>query len=162
MVELSLASTLAAFRLAVDAARAALSARDDKLINDAISDMNDRFRDVQTRCLALQEKEFSLAQSERDLKEKVRQLEKRNADLDNYEVHRTARGGVVYRSKTPLADGQAPIDICANCVAQGVKTFLQPIGIALHCHVHGNVPSDKERQKVDVQKISSPWNARSW
>lgn len=162
MVELSLASTLAAFRLAVDAARAALSARDDKLINDAISDMNDRFRDVQTRCLALQEKEFALAQSERDLKEKVRQLEKRNADLDNYQVHRTVRGGVVYRSKEPLAPGQAPIDICANCVAQGVKTFLQPVGVALHCHVHGNVPSDKVKETWDPLPVAAVASPRSW
>lgn len=158
---LSLTGALAALRAATDLAKAAFQARDDRLIDKVISDMNDRFMDVQSQCLALQEKQFSLVQSERELKEKVRQLEKRNADFDSYELHRTARGGLVYRFKEPLESGNEPIDICANCVGQGVKTFLQPIGVALHCHIHGNVPSDKEPRKIDVKAIESPWG-RKW
>jgi hypothetical protein len=161
-MEMSLAAAIAACRVTLDTARAAIAARDDRLIEDAVRDMKDRLMDVTDRALALQEKQSALADRERQLEEQVRELQKRNADLDNYQLHRTARGGLVYRSQTPLEPGQVPVDICANCVAQGVKTFLQPVGVALHCHIHGNVPSDRERQKVDIKPIVSPWSGRRW
>lgn len=154
-MEMSLAAAIAACRAALDTAKAAIAARDDRLIEDAVRDMKDRLMDVTDRALALQEKQSALADRERQLEEQVRDLQKRNADLDNYELHRTARGGLVYRSKAPLEPGQAPVDICANCVAQGVKTFLQPVGVALHCHIHGNVPSDKEPAKIRPLPIAT-------
>jgi hypothetical protein len=160
-MELSLAAAIAACRATLDTAKAAIAARDDRLIEDAVRDMKDRLMDVTDRALALQEKQSALAERERQLEEQIRELQKRNADLDNYELHRTARGGLVYRSKAPLEAGQVPVDICANCVAQGVKTFLQPVGVALHCHVHGNVPSDKEPGKFEVARSTSSW-AKNW
>ncbi|MGK5024607.1 hypothetical protein [Janthinobacterium sp. RB2R34] len=145
----SLNGAIAALKLAMDTAKGALAARDDRLIDKVISDMNDRMIDVQSQCLALQDQQFSLSQSERDLKERLRALEKKMSDFDQYELHQTIRGGITMRSKAPVQAGKNPIDICANCAAGGVKTFLQADGknpLYWHCHVHGRIASDTVRE----------------
>jgi microcompartment protein CcmL/EutN len=160
-MDVSLAGALAACRATIDVAKAAIAARDDRLIEDAILDMKDRLMDVTDRALALQEKQSAQAERERQLEDKIRELENRNADFANYELYRTVRGGIAYRSKTQMTAGQDPIYLCANCIAQSVKTFLQPVGVTLRCHIHGSIPSDKEPQKVVVKPMASPW-ARTW
>ena len=132
-------------RAAVDLVKGAVSQRDDRLIDKVIGDMNARLMDVQGQCLALQEKQFSLAESERQLKEKLSAMEKKSADFDQYELHHLPSGAVVQRRKGPV-EGDAPQhQICANCAATGVKTFLQPkaAGAYLSCPTHGDIPARK-------------------
>jgi hypothetical protein len=153
----TLSAALASFRAATEITKTALAARDDNLISTALRDMNDRFMDVQNECLALQEKHFLMAHEVRDLKEKVRGLESQTADFANYELYRTLRGGLTYRSKASIGANQEPVHLCANCVASGVKSFLQPDldGWWLVCTEHGKVPSDVPDQTAkNMRKLA--------
>ena len=157
MIGTTVTATIAAFRASVDAIKAAVSARDDRLIDSILYDMNAKIIDVQNACMALQEKHSSMADSEREAKEKLRQMKEQFDDFAQYELHRTAQGGLVYRQKAQAEPGQLPVDICANCVAVGVKTFLQPVQHSLkfylHCQTHGNVPADKADKTITVPVI---------
>lgn len=147
-------------RAAVDLVKGAMSQRDDRLIDKVIGDMNARLMDVQGQCLALQEKQFSLAESERLLKEKLTAMEKKAADFDQYELHHLPSGAVVYQRKEPLEDNAPQHQICTNCAAAGVKTFLQPkaAGAYLSCATHGDIatrkPSDAESRARRISQMA--------
>lgn len=146
MAAAGISASIAAFRAAVDLVKGAINARDDALVIKVISDMNERLMDVQSQCLALQEKHSAMADSERDLKEKLRKMEEKAADLDQYELHRNTQGALMYRSKHSLDATNQPVYLCANCIAAGVKTFLQfqskGLATVLHCKEHGDIKSD--------------------
>lgn len=154
MIGTTVTATIAAFRASVDTIRAAVSARDDRLIDSILYDMNAKIIDVQNACMALQEKHSAMADSEREAKEKLRQMKEQFDDFAQYKLHRTAQGGLVYRQKAQPEPGQLPVDICANCVAVGVKTFLQPTNnghkFSLNCITHGNVPADRPDTVFDT------------
>ena len=142
----TLAGALASLKLAADAAKGLLSERDDRLVTKVIGDMNDRMMDVQNQCLALLDKQYALAESERQLKEKLRKMEEKAADLDQYELHQNAHGAVMYQSKVSLDPSNKPVYLCANCMAAGVKTFLQlqrsGMKTVFFCKEHGEIRSE--------------------
>ena len=150
----TLAGALASLKLAADAAKGLLSERDDRLVTKVIGDMNDRMMDVQNQCLALLDKQYALTESERQLKEKLRKLEEKAADLDQYELHQNTQGAVMYRSKVSLDPSDKPVYLCANCMAAGVKTFLQfannNLSTTLYCKEHGHLRSDIPDRKFQV------------
>jgi hypothetical protein len=158
MAVATVSAAIAAFRATIDVAKGAIAARDDALIVKVIGDMNDRMLDIQSQCLALQEKLSALADSERDLKEKLRKMEEKAADLDQYELHQNSQGAIMYRSKHSLDPTNKPIYLCANCVAAGIKTFLQqqPKGLAtmLNCKEHGDIRSDIPNKKVQIPRFA--------
>lgn len=154
----TVSAAITAFRATIDVAKAAIAARDDALIVKVIGDMNDRMLDIQSQCLALQEKQAALADSERDLKEKLRKMEEKAADLDQYELHQNTLGAVMYQSKGSLDSSNKPVYLCANCVAVGVKTFLQlrtsGLVTVLFCKEHGEIRSeipDKVMQPLQIR-----------
>ena len=153
MIGTTVTATIVAFRASVDAIKAAVSARDDRLIDSILYDMNAKIIDVQNACMALQEKHSAMADSEREAKEKLRQMKEQFDDFAQYKLHRTAQGGLVYRQKAQPEPGQLPVDICANCVAVGVKTFLQPtsdnVRYFFNCNTHGAVPGDKADERFE-------------
>src|SRR5471032_52028 len=142
----TVSAAITAFRATIDVAKAAITARDDALIVKVIGDMNDRMLDIQSQCLALQEKQAALADSERDLKEQLRKMEEKAADFDQYELHQNTHGVVVYQSKVSLDPSNKPVYLCANCMAAGIKTFLQfqsrGLRTMLFCKEHGDIRSD--------------------
>lgn len=154
----TVSAAITAFRATIDVAKAAIAARDDALIVKVIGDMNDRMLDIQSQCLALQEKQAALADSERDLKEKLRKMEEKAADLDQYELHQNTHGAVMYRSKVSLDPSDKPVYLCANCMAAGVKTFLQfqsrGLKTMLCCKEHGEIRSDIPDRKMQPVRLA--------
>lgn len=154
----TLAGALASLKLAADAAKGLLSERDDRLVTKVIGDMNDRMMDVQNQCLVLLDKQCALAESERQLKEKLRKMEEKAADLDQYELHQNTHGAVMYRSKVSLDPSDKPVYLCANCMAAGIKTFLQfqsrGLKTMLFCKEHGDVRSDIPDRKMQPVRIA--------
>ena len=153
----TISAAITAFRATVDTAKAAIAARDDALIVKVIGDMNDRMLDIQSQCLALQEKQAVLADSERYLKDKLRKMEEKAADLEQYELHQNTQGAVMFRSKVSFDPTSKPIYLCANCIAKGIKTFLQlrssGLITVLSCHEHGEIRSDVPDKVVQPMKI---------
>src|SRR5260364_387413 len=87
---------------AYDLITAAIDARDDVRIAQAVQVLNARIIDVQNTCIALQEKE-------------LRQIKEIRADLENYAPYKTMRGGVCYRNQKPIGGNEDSIYICADC-----------------------------------------------
>jgi hypothetical protein len=144
-------SAFAGLKTAFDFAKAAIAARDDALVSQAVQAMNEHIIGVQNVCLELHEKiqaltgeKAALKERARQIENQLRQIEEMRADLENYERYQTARGSVCYRDKTTVGPDKKPIYICADCAERGVKTYLKPEqqGLWLVCHKHGKILSD--------------------
>ncbi|WP_186191371.1 hypothetical protein [Burkholderia gladioli] len=138
-------------KTAIELARTALAARDDAKITNAIRDMNDRLFDVQQASMLVQEKNQDLIQRNATLQEanlelqrQTVELEKRLEDRERYELHTTARGGIVMRDKKAEGTPLQAVYLCVNCFNDGKHTHLQPEvhGWWLACKEHGQIPSD--------------------
>jgi chromosome segregation ATPase len=145
MIGTTVTATIAAVRASIDAVKAAVKMRDDRLVESILQEMNSKISSVQAAYMALQEKHAAMTDSERDLKSKLRELEDQASDFANYEKSWTEHGGLLYRDKSIAADAQHQLYLCANCMAAKVKTFLQPVddGLFLHCNIHGRIRSNR-------------------
>ncbi|WP_186200841.1 hypothetical protein [Burkholderia gladioli] len=164
---------LTGLKTATDLARTAIAARDDAKITNAIRDMNDRLFEVQQASMLVQEKNqdliqrnASLQEASLDLQRECVELRKRLEDRERYELHTTARGGVVRRDKSAEGTPLQAVYLCANCFNDGKHTYLQPesSGWWLACKEHGQIPSDSPDRSHESMAImsSNPFSPRGF
>ena len=143
---MDLIAALSGLSTAKNLLQSAIDARDFVKLQAAISDLNNRIIDLQNSCMATQQENATLTNSVRNLEEEIRKRKDFQEDLMDYELRHTARGGLVYVNKNVMSTAGNSVYLCANCVNQGKKTYLQPDqksrGFFLFCNEHGNIPSD--------------------
>lgn len=140
---------LSAANAAVGLLRNAVAARDEKLIGDAEAQVKERFLALATQALELVAAHQTLMEEHRETKERLRTFEDFRAELEQYELCKTVRGGTCFRSKERKDPGQFFVYLCANCATKSEKTFLQESAghTYLHCtRGHGNIPSDTPQE----------------
>lgn len=105
-------------------------------IAKGLKDIDDAAR-RNTAVIELQEKILSAQHAESELLETVSELKKRVAELEawesekqRYQLAELAPGVVCYVLKPDMRGGEPPHRLCANCYADGKKSYLQH-------HVHG-------------------------
>lgn len=141
---------------AVNLAKNAIGARDQQLLDKAETELTKQLLQVSQTALALVGENATLVQQNGKLEEENRKLKDFSGDLSNYELYRTAEGGLCYRAKPEVPEAQLAVHLCANCIAEGVKTFLQPIngGFHLECRRgHGSLPSD-QRPDYSAERVA--------
>lgn len=147
---MNLIAALSGQESAIDLAKAAIAARDDTLLAQARSEMLERVIDVQPECFDLQQTNQRLladAQAatarENALKAELQQVRDHAADIaNNYEFRVGGMGSSYYEAKTadPRSNGKAYL--CANCAANGRKTFPHRATLGSHYVFpagHGNI-----------------------
>ncbi len=162
---IELIHALTGLKTATDLAKSALAKRDDSLITEAVRGLHDRMFDVQQASMLVQEKNQELIQRNASLQEetlelrrKCSELEQRLEDRERYELHTTARGGVVMRDKKAEGTPLQAVYLCVNCFNEGKYTHLQPEvhGWWLACKQHGQIPSDMpDRSRESMAIIDS-------
>jgi hypothetical protein len=145
-----ISSGLAGIKTAIDVLRTTVNVRDDKMIEKAIGDaereINNRIIAVQGTCLALQGEVDGLMKKNRELEEEIRYLSNQAAEEGKYELYHTRAGGVCYKLKDSMNPSGKPVYLCATCMGEGKKSFLQYGGRGDHLLMCGNkhpsIPSD--------------------
>jgi len=157
---MDLIAALAAFKTTFDLVKVAADARDELLIADAKANFTAKYVEVLTASLqaieanrTLSQENAALADRVRELEHQLRQRESFESEIAGYERYTTVRGGVCYREKTAAGTTRQPVYLCANCIAAGKKTFLQPEnrGWWLVCREHGQIPSDMPESSDDFE-----------
>lgn len=164
-----LSGALSALRGSVDLAKLAIDVRDGNKLNEARLAMNERLIDLTSAALALQEKQAALVQEKQaleaqitDLKRQVGDLEAWDRDLEQYERTQTQGGAIAYVDKSTRDSASGPVYLCANCVAERKKTYLQPneYRFWLECPTHGKIRSEKpDRSAENMQKMADEFRA---
>lgn len=146
-----LSGALSAVRGTFELAKLAIDVRDANKLNEARLAMHERLIDLTSSALALQEKQAALVQEKQtleaqiaDLKRQVGCLEAWDRDLEQYERSQTQGGAIAYVDRSTRDSANGPVYLCANCVAERKKTFLQPDASRywLHCSKHGAIRSE--------------------
>ncbi|MBR8654220.1 hypothetical protein KDH83_13040 [Achromobacter sp. Marseille-Q0513] len=158
-----LSGALSALRGTFDLANLAIEVRDGNRLNEAKLAMNERLIDVTSSALALQEKQAALVQEKQaleaqigDLKRKIGDLEAWDRGLEQYERTQTQGGAIAYVDKSTRESPSGPVYLCANCINDRKKTFLQPDKnrFWLECPTHGKIRSEKPDRSVEnMQKM---------
>lgn len=164
-----LSGALSALRGTFDLAKLAIDVRDGNKLNEARIAMNERLIDLTSSALALQEKQAALVQEKQaleaqiaDLKRQVGELEAWDRDLEQYERTQTQGGAIAYVDKSTRDSASGPVYLCANCMAQRKKTFLQPdrYRFWLECATHGKIRSEKpDRSAENMRKMADDLQA---
>ena len=126
----TISAAISGFNAALKLAKEAIAARDQRLMEKAESELTKELLQITQAALALGNENTAIMQRNRDLEEQESQAERvceRSVGVQE-NLYRTRRGGVCYRAKTGVQGGDFPVCLCANCVAEGVKTYLQPTG----------------------------------
>jgi hypothetical protein len=89
---------------------------------------------------AMKDRETALNEEIRQLKEEVTSLKTWDAEKQRYELVGLAPNVLAYAVKQGMRGTEPPHYICANCYANGKKSFMQQ-------HVHGS--------KLDMYKCNS-------
>ncbi len=146
-----LSGALSALRGSFDLAKLAIDVRDGNKLNEARLAMNERLIDLTSSALALQEKQAALVQEKQALEAKIADLERQvgeleawDRDLEQYERTQTQGGAIAYVDKSTRESASGPVYLCANCVADRKKTYLQPDvnRYYLECSIHGRIRSE--------------------
>ncbi len=124
---MSITATIAAMKTSIDIAWKAIEARDEMKLKEVKIALLDEVLSVREQALDLLQEKDALAQEKSRLENEIRRLKDHQADIQqNYERWTTMNGATVYRSKPGIAlDGRTEY-LCANCVSDGQKTYLQP------------------------------------
>jgi regulator of replication initiation timing len=138
-------AALSALTSTMNLGKTALALRDQKMIDEALTEMNQKLMEVTQSALALLAERHAAIEESNALREKHRKLEETLTDLSGYETYLTRRGAVCLRPKPGTPEANMAIHVCANCAARGKKTYLQPesSGLYLTCPSHGRIGSDK-------------------
>lgn len=171
-----LSGALSALRGSLDMAKLAIDVRDSNKLNEARLAMNERLIDVTSSALALQEKQAALVHEKQaleaqiaDLKRQVGEHEAWDRDLENYERTQTEGGAIAYIDKSTRNSASGPVYLCANCVAERKKTFLQPdqYRFWLECSSHGKIRSERpdtsaENMRKMVERMDAEDRNQRW
>lgn len=119
-------SGLTAAKQAYDLLKTIKETRDDAVIATALGDLHHRITELQMLNAELS----GLYQAEKDvamkLRDKNRKIEMFAVQSENYELHTTEGGSVVYRSK-PATDAIINAHyLCAHCFGEYQISILQP------------------------------------
>ncbi|NXZ86389.1 hypothetical protein HZI30_05490 [Serratia fonticola] len=119
-------SGVVAAKQAYDLLKVIKDSRDQAIISGAIGDLHSKITELQMLNAELS----GLYQAERDiagqLREEKRKIEMFIVQAENYELHNTEGGSVVYRSK-PSTDGVVEShNLCAHCFGDHKISILQP------------------------------------
>lgn len=119
------ATAASAFGDLVSTTKNILNLTQDAKVKAAIGDLQSKLLDSQSAYLDLLGKNQLLLAEKTELQEKLRKAEKFKADAERYKLITPAPGFSAYALKSDRADGEPPHWLCANCLASGVKSFLQ-------------------------------------
>ena len=128
-----------AIRSTLETLKTAVEVRDYTKISEAQLPLFSQIFDLYQEVMKLTESNAALKKEVAQLHEEISRAKDLKAEIDaDYERHMTPAGATVYRSKNPAKQSEY---LCANCVAEGKKTFLQPtiLGSVRNCPTHGTV-----------------------
>ncbi|WP_186184489.1 hypothetical protein [Burkholderia gladioli] len=124
---MTIATAITALRASIDIALKAIETRDEMKLREIKAALLDEVLSVREQALELTEARDALAQEKRLLESELARLKDHQADIEqNYERWTAGSGATVYRSKSGVASDGRTEYLCANCVAEGQKTYLQP------------------------------------
>lgn len=157
-------AALSALSSSINLGRTAIALRDQKLIDEAVSELNQKVLQVTQSALELLEQRHAAVEEAASLREKHRKLEAMLSDLAQYEPYQTKGGAICLRPKPDAAESKLTVYVCANCAAAGKKTYLQPQpnGHYLECpNGHDRIPSDTpyEADRIDHGRRGGSWMA---
>lgn len=119
-------SGLTAAKQAFDLLKIIKESRDELVIRKAAGDLSEKITELQMLNAELS----GLYQAERDI---TGQLREENGKIkmfivqaENYELHKTEGGSVVYRPKSSSNDVIESHDLCAHCFGDHKISILQP------------------------------------
>lgn len=82
--------------------------------------------ELQEKILLAQETQSTLVNRVSDLEKEVVRLKNWEADKKRYQLSDIGRGVVALALKPVMSSGEPPHYICADCAANGKKSYLQP------------------------------------
>ncbi|EDV9691726.1 hypothetical protein KS35_001112 [Salmonella enterica subsp. enterica] len=119
-------SGLTAAKQAYDLLKTIKETRDDAVIATAVGDLHQRITELQMLNAELS----GLYQAEKDvamkLRDENRKIEMFIVQAENYELHTTEGGSVVYRSKLPSDSVVQSHYLCTHCFGEHKISILQP------------------------------------
>lgn len=119
------ATAASAFGDLVSTTKNILNLTQDAKVKAAIGDLQSKLLDSQSAYLGLLGEHQLLLAENAELKEELRKAKEFKADAERYKLTTPAPGFSAYALKSACADGEPPHWLCANCLANGVKSFLQ-------------------------------------
>ncbi|WP_124076722.1 hypothetical protein [Burkholderia gladioli] len=123
---MTILATVTAMRASIDLALKAIEMRDEIKLKEVKAALLDEVVSVREQALDLIQAKDQLAQAKRDLESELVRLKDHQADIQqNYERWTAMSGSTVYRSKPGVASNGGTEYLCANCAADGQKTYLQ-------------------------------------
>ncbi len=111
-------------------------AKDEFEKEQALLDLHRKISSLQQEMISLKEEHIALLDFKCEAIKEGFQLTKDESWKDNYSLHETTSGVMVYISK-PQPDPPTPVHhICPNCYENGIKSILQPDNSAMQFIKH--------------------------
>lgn len=132
-------TTFTAIRGTLDALKTAVEIRDYTKAAEAQLPLLNQVLDLYQEAMKLSESNATLKKEVLRLQEEIGRMKDLKAEMNaDYERYMTPGGATVYRPKDPSKQFEY---LCANCMSDGKKTFLQPtiLGSVRNCPVHGTI-----------------------
>jgi hypothetical protein len=119
-------SALIGVKSLIDLAKAALDARDDAKVKDALISMQDRLYEATSAALSAQEKVAALQDTATKLKDDLREIQAQVHEKERYPLAEVRPGAYAY-AYHPVDDGKTePAHyLCQNCYDAKIKSVLR-------------------------------------
>ncbi|HDH8632103.1 TPA: hypothetical protein PJM10_003947 [Escherichia coli] len=124
-------SGITAAKQAYDLLKTIKETRDDAVIAKAIGDLHQRITDLQmlnAELSGLYQAEKEIAMKLRDENRKIKMFV---VQAENYELHTTEGGSVVYRPKSHSYPSIQQHNLCAHCFGEHKISILQPSTVTI-------------------------------
>ncbi|WP_257757875.1 hypothetical protein [Burkholderia glumae] len=127
---MAITTAIAALKGTYELVSTAIDARDYIKLMELKITMLQQIASVMDESAVLRESNTTLKQRLSEVESEMKRLQDTNADIENnYERVTLGFGATLYRSKPGVAKGNAPEYLCANCVSEGKKRYLQPVDL---------------------------------
>ncbi|BCU90728.1 Uncharacterised protein [Yersinia pseudotuberculosis] len=113
---------------AYDLLKVIIGSRDAAVINSAVGELREKITDLQMLNAELAGLYHAEKQVTMKLADENTKIEMFASQAAEYEVHKTAAGSIVYRSKSPANDQVGHYYLCATCYQKREISILQPTG----------------------------------
>jgi len=126
MVDISaFASALTSFKTAKDIAESMIGLRDAQAFQAKLLEFQSKLIDANNAVFAAHDERAALLERIRKLEEEMTRLKAWDAEKQRYQLTEIGPGVVAFVLKEGISQGEPPHQICANCCANGKKSYLQ-------------------------------------
>lgn len=134
----AITGTWESLKVATHLGKAVMDLRIEGEVREKVIAMREAVLDAQQRMFEVQTSHAEMAEKVRQLEEELAKYQSWEHEKERYALQQTESGGLVYRLKPGMENGEVPHDLCPQCYQERVKSILQPSSNRTHqmlvCH----------------------------